>query len=76
MEDLVKPAIQSVLVDSDITPCSFNNTYTLVEQYSWLEYFAPIMGRTTNSTYFYETEKDFVVENIEVLKLARENIKQ
>jgi hypothetical protein len=50
MEDLVKPAIQSVLVDGEIKlHLNVLKIRTLVKQYSRLEYFSSIVVGTANS---------------------------
>jgi valyl-tRNA synthetase len=68
MEDLVKPAIQSVLVDGDIKlhPARFNNTYAHWLNNIRLEYFPSTGGDNKFRRIFMETKEDFVVaETIE-----------
>jgi valyl-tRNA synthetase len=78
MEDLVKPAIQSVLVDGDIKlhPARFNNTYAhwLNNIRDWNISRQLWWGQQIPAYFYGDGKEDFVVaENIEdALKLARE----
>ena len=77
MEDLVKPAIQSVLVDGDIKlhPARFNNTYAhwLNNIRDWNISRQLWWGQQIPAYYYGDGKEDFVVaENIEdALKLAQ-----
>lgn len=78
MEDLVKPAIKSVLVDGDIKlhPARFNNTYAhwLNNIRDWNISRQLWWGQQIPAYFYGDGKEDFVVaENIEdALKLARE----
>ncbi|RTY91230.1 valine--tRNA ligase [Flavobacterium sp. RSP46] len=78
MEDLVKPAIQSVLVDGEIKlhPARFNNTYAhwLNNIRDWNISRQLWWGQQIPAYFYGDGKEDFVVaENIEdALKLARE----
>jgi len=78
MEDLVKPAIQSVLVDGAIKlhPARFNNTYAhwLNNIRDWNISRQLWWGQQIPAYFYGESKEDFVVaENIEeALKLAQE----
>ncbi|MDR7210091.1 valine--tRNA ligase [Flavobacterium piscis] len=81
MEDLVKPAIQSVLVDGDIKlhPKRFENTYAhwLNNIRDWNISRQLWWGQQIPAYYYGDGKEDFVVaENIEdALKLAQEKTK-
>ncbi|MEN9910313.1 MAG: hypothetical protein RLZZ540_3472 [Bacteroidota bacterium] len=80
MEDLVKPAIKSVLVDGDIKlhPARFNNTYAhwLNNIRDWNISRQLWWGQQIPAYYYGDGKEDFVVaENIEdALALAKEKI--
>ncbi|SHG05375.1 valyl-tRNA synthetase [Flavobacterium segetis] len=81
MEDLVKPAIQSVLVDGDIKlhPARFNNTYAhwLNNIRDWNISRQLWWGQQIPAYFYGDAKEDFVVaENInDALTLAREKTK-
>ena len=80
MEDLVKPAIQSVLIDNDIKlfPKKFENTYR-----HWMENIRDwnlsrqlLWGQQIPAYYYGDGKDDFVVaeSKVEALKLAKQKL--
>jgi valyl-tRNA synthetase len=74
MEDLVKTAIQSVLVDGDIKlhPARFNNTYAhwLNNIRDWNISRQLWWGQQIPAYFYGDGKEDFVAENIEDAEIS------